>query len=58
VLSAGLAVGLALLTFLIYLPVIGYTWVNYDADGLVTTNPKAAPVSLGRASSGRSTRRD
>lgn len=38
-----LALGLALLTFLIYLPVIGYTFVNYDDDVFVTNNKMVAP---------------
>lgn len=37
------ALGLALLTFLIYLPVVGYTFVSYDDDIFVTNNQMVAP---------------
>ncbi|NBV20692.1 MAG: hypothetical protein EBS05_01660 [Proteobacteria bacterium] len=40
---AKVAFGLALLTFFIYLPVIGYTFVNYDDDVFVTYNKMVAP---------------
>ena len=42
-LLAKLAVGLALATFLIFLPVVSMNWVNYDDDVFVTNNPKVAP---------------
>jgi protein O-mannosyl-transferase len=42
-LLAKVAVGLALLTFLIFLPVVEYEFVNYDDDVFVTNNPKVAP---------------
>ena len=37
------AAGLALLTFLIYLPVIGYTFVNYDDEIFTINNVNLAP---------------
>lgn len=42
-LLAKVAAGLALLTFLIFLPVVEYEFVNYDDDVFVTNNPKVAP---------------
>lgn len=42
-LLAKVAVGLALLTFLIFLPVVEYEFINYDDDVFVTNNPKVAP---------------
>ncbi|MEN9574179.1 MAG: hypothetical protein RL514_2034 [Verrucomicrobiota bacterium] len=43
VLLAKIGLGLALLTFLIYLPVIGYTFVNYDDELFTTNNRNVAP---------------
>lgn len=40
---AKVALGLALLTFLIFLPSVEHTFVNYDDDVFVTNNPKVAP---------------
>lgn len=37
------AVGMALLTILIFLPVVSYNFVNYDDDLFTTNNPKVAP---------------
>ncbi len=42
VLLAKVAVGLALLTFLIFFPLVGYNFVAYDDDVFVTNNPKIA----------------
>lgn len=42
-LLAKVAVSLALLTFLIFLPVVEYEFINYDDDVFVTNNPKVAP---------------
>jgi len=41
-LLAKVAVGLALLTFLIFLPVVECEFINYDDDVFVTNNPKVA----------------
>lgn len=38
-----MAIGLALLTILIFMPVIGHTFVNYDDDLFVTNNVMVAP---------------
>ena len=38
-----LALALGLLTFLIYYPTVGYTFVNYDDDVFVTNNRYVAP---------------
>ncbi|MBI5800404.1 MAG: tetratricopeptide repeat protein [Verrucomicrobia bacterium] len=37
-----IATGLALLTLLIFSPVVGLNWINYDDDVFVTNNPKVA----------------
>lgn len=42
-LIAKLAVGLALATFLIFFPVAGFEFLNYDDDVFVTNNPNVAP---------------
>lgn len=42
-LLAKVAVSLALLTFLIFLPVVEYEFINYDDDVFVTNNPMVAP---------------
>lgn len=41
-LLAKIATGLVLLTFVIFLPVVGCEFINYDDDVFVTNNPKVA----------------
>lgn len=38
-----IALGLGVLTFVLFMPLVGYTFINYDDDHFVTNNPNVAP---------------
>lgn len=38
-----IVLGLGALTFILYMPLIGYTFANYDDDHFITNNPNVAP---------------